>query len=275
MPYYAGSNDASRLRDIAMYMTRGKCGEASASILRDGKPLALKPKRVPLLPAMYSFAHDMPGETFRLLSKDVAYLKLSTVKAAEAAHYVESAAGTKALIIDIRNYPSEFMVFALGQSLVANETPFARFTSGDLANPGAFHWSEPERLTPGKPLYAGKIAILVDEGSQSQAEYTSMAFRASPRAIVVGSTTSGADGNVSQFALPGGLNTMISGIGVFYPDKKPTQRIGILPDFEVRPTIAGIRAGRDEVLEEALRQLLGKDVPAAEIQKMARPSAGN
>ena len=49
---------------------------------------------------------------------------------------------------------------------------------------------------------------------------------------------------------------MISGLGVFYPDKKPTQRIGIIPDVEVRPTIAGIRAGRDEVLEAALRQIL-------------------
>jgi len=275
MPYYTGSNDAARLRDIAMFMTRGKCGEASAGILRDGKPLALKPKRVPVPPQSMGFTHDLPGETFHLLSKDVAYLKLSTVKAADAAHYVESAAGTKALIIDIRNYPSEFMVFALGQLLVGNETPFARFTFGDLANPGAFHWTEPERLKPEKPMYTGKIAILVDEGSISQAEYTSMAFRASPRAIVVGSTTAGADGNVSGFALPGGLNTMISGIGVFYPDKKPTQRIGILPDFEVRPTIAGIRAGRDEVLEEALRQVLGNSVPAAEIEKMARPSAGN
>jgi C-terminal processing protease CtpA/Prc len=275
MPYYTGSNDAARLRDIAMFMTRGKCGDASASILRDGKPLAVKPKRVPVPPQSMDYAHDMPGETFHLLSKDVAYLKLSTVKAANAAHYIESGVGTKALIIDIRNYPSEFMVFALGQLLVGNETPFARFTVGDLSNPGAFHWTEPERLKPEKPLYAGKIAILVDEGSISQSEYTSMAFRASPRAIVVGSTTAGADGNVSRFALPGGLNTMISGIGVFYPDKKPTQRIGILPDFEVRPTIAGIRAGRDEVLEEALRQVLGNSVSAADIQKMAKPTTGN
>jgi hypothetical protein len=64
---------------------------------------------------------------------------------------------------------------------------------------------------------------------------------------------------------------MISGIGVFYPDKTPTQRIGIVPNVEVRPTIAGIRAGRDEVLEEAARQILGHDVPAAEIERMAKP----
>ena len=65
---------------------------------------------------------------------------------------------------------------------------------------------------------------------------------------------------------------MISGIGVFYPDKKPTQRVGILPDIEVKPTIAGIRAGRDEVLEQALRQILGTNVREDEILKLAKPN---
>jgi hypothetical protein len=214
-PYYTGSNDASIMHGIAMFMTRGKCGDASASILRDGKILALKPKRVPVPQESMGFTHDLPGETFRLLSKDVAYLKLSTVKAADATHYIQAASGTKALIIDIRNYPSEFMVFALGQKLVEKETAFVRFTTGDLSNPGAFYWGDPLSLAPEQPLYTGKVAILVDETSVSSSEYTAMAFRASPRAIVVGSTTAGADGNVSPFALPGGMQTMISGIGVF------------------------------------------------------------
>ena len=33
------------------------------------------------------------------------YLKLSSVKAVEADHYVQEASGTKGLIIDIRNHP--------------------------------------------------------------------------------------------------------------------------------------------------------------------------
>ena len=33
----------------------------------------------------------------------------------------------------------------------------------------------------------------------------------------------------------GDLVTHISGLGVYYPDGKPTQRIGIIPDIEVRP----------------------------------------
>ena len=270
--YYAASNEAARLRDIARQMTRGECGKATIRVNRDSAAMEISSERVPIeqLNAMAN-THDLPGETFRLLSKDVAYLKLSTVKADQAAKYIESAAGTKGLIIDIRNYPSEFMVFALGSLLVDQKTDFVRFTQGDLSNPGAFHFGLPLSLSPQQPHYPGKIVILVDEFTQSSAEYTTMAFRSSPRATVIGSTTAGADGNVSPIPLPGGFRSMISGIGVFYPDKKPTQRIGIIPNREVLPTIAGVRAGRDEVLEAAIREIVGKDVPAAQIEKMTKP----
>jgi len=57
---------------------------------------------------------------------------------------------------------------------------------------------------------------------------------------------------------------------VFYPDKKATQRVGIVADIEAKPTPQGIRDGRDEVLEVALRLILGPEVPAATIEQMAR-----
>ena len=79
-----------------------------------------------------------------------------------------------------------------------------------------------------------------------------MAYQVHPNASIVGSTTAGADGNVSQIVLPGGITTMISGIGVYYPNGRETQRIGIVPDIEVKPTIEGIKEGRDEVLEKAI-----------------------
>lgn len=80
-----------------------------------------------------------------------------------AARYVELANGTKGLIIDIRNYPSEFVVFALGALLVDKRTDFVRFTAADLSNPGAFHWTPALSLTPEQPHYKGKIVILIDE----------------------------------------------------------------------------------------------------------------
>lgn len=196
-----------------------------------------------------------------MLTDEVAYLKLSSVVAADAADYVRDARRAKVLVIDIRNSPSEFVVFALGEHLVGERTEFARPTRGDAANPGAFFWTDPIVLNPRRPHYSGRVVILIDEVTQSSAEYTAMAFRAAPGAIVVGSTTAGADGNLAAIPLPGGLEGSISGVGAFYSDRSPTQRIGIIPDLEVRPTIAGIRAGRDEVLDAAVSYALGREWP--------------
>ena len=100
-----------------------------------------------------------------------------------------------------------------------------------------------------------KIVILVDELTQSNVEYAAMAFRSAPGVLLVGSNTAGADGNTSEIVLPGDLQVRFTATGIFYPDRRPTQRIGLVPDVRVTPTIAGIAAGRDEVLEEAERQL--------------------
>jgi len=249
-PIYAASNEPTRLRDIARNMTRGSCGATSVVVNRGEMQMTLESNRVPMsaLDFSASFRHDLPGDTFQKLSDDIAYLKLSSVNAAESTNYIRSAEGTKGLIIDIRNYPSQFVVFTLGQLLVSESKQFVRFTIGDITNPGAFHWSGILSLIPQQPHYSGKVVILIDEVTQSQAEYTTMAFRTATDAIVIGSTTAGADGNVSTVPLPGGLSSYISGIGVFYPDRRPTQRIGILPDIQVTPTIEGnAQSGRSRL----------------------------
>jgi C-terminal processing protease CtpA/Prc len=150
-------------------------------------------------------------------------------------------------------------VYALGRHLVARPTAFARFSRGDQANPGAFVWTQPLVIEPAAPRYEGKVVVLLDEVSQSHAEFTAMAFRAAG-AFIVGSTTAGADGNMVRFPLPGGLRAAFSGLGAYYPDGRPTQRVGIVPDLVVHPTVEGIRAGRDEVLETALEAVLGRAV---------------
>lgn len=254
-PYYAASNEPTRLRDIAERMSTGACGRTQLKVRQASGVHEIFTSRLPRTRPRPQVTHDKAGDTFQLLTDDIAYIKLSTIKRGDIPGNMERAAHTKGLIIDIRNYPSDFVPFALGQYFVDRPTKFVRFTIGDLGNPGGFKWGEELTLSPQASRYSGKIMILVDETSQSQSEYTAMALRAGPRARVVGSTTAGADGNVSPIPLPGGLQSMISGIGVFYPDKRPTQRIGIIPDIEVRPTIAGLRAIRDDVLDAAINEI--------------------
>lgn len=102
--------------------------------------------------------------------------------------------------------------------------------------------------------FNGKIILLVNENTLSSSEFTAMFLRTN-KTIVIGSITSGADGNVSSIPLFGGIYTDISGIGIYYPDGRETQRIGIVPDIEVKPTIKGITEDKDELLDKAIEIL--------------------
>ena len=202
--FYADSNEAAFERDLARQITRGPCGETTVKVRREGREVVVKTARAPLSPQTPDY-HDLPGNAFRKLGNDVAYVKISALKRQDVKRYLDQAAGAKGLIIDLRDYPSDFSLFDLGQLLVTEPTPFVHFTGADLSNPGVFRWETELSLKPQEPHYGGKVVILVDEVTQSSAEYHAMAFRRAPGAKVVGSTAAGADGNVSQFPLPGGL----------------------------------------------------------------------
>lgn len=266
LPFVAASNQASRDVALSRALTLGECASARVVVDRDGVEHQLQVARVPVktLNSTRLYSHDRPGETFQLLSDKVAYLKLSSIRAADLPQMLDAAAATHGLIVDIRNYPGDFVPFLLGSRLVEKATAFARFTAPDTGNPGAFRWQAPMIIEPKGPSYAGNVIVLVDEMSISQSEYTAMALRAAPRVKVFGSMTAGADGNVSPIVLPGNFRTGISGIGVFYPNRKPTQRVGIVPDKIIEPTIVGVRAGRDEVLEAAVGELRSKEADVAE-----------
>ena len=139
---------------------------------------------------------------------------------------------------------------------MSSPTSFVKFSKGNINNPGEFTFTESLEIPPDDVTFKGKLIVIVNELSQSQAEYTAMAFKAGDNTTIIGSTTAGADGNVSTIFLPGGLRTMISGIGVNYPNGTETQRVGIIPDLEVKPTIKGIREGKDELLDAAIRIIL-------------------
>ena len=87
-------------------------------------------------------------------------------------------------------------------------TDFVQFSAGNLEQPGRFDMGTKLKVGTLNPDYfKGKIAILINETTQSQAEYTTMAFRVAPQAKVFGSTTAGADGNVSAILLPGKIRS--------------------------------------------------------------------
>lgn len=252
--YYPASNVPTRLRDMSANLLRSNAKEVeiefkSYNSETQAKTLKLYPKDSLNI---YSWYRKNEDKSYKMLDDNIGYITLQTIKQGDINKIKYEFSKTKGIIIDIRNYPSTFVPFSLGSYFVSVPTPFVKFTNGNVNNPGEFKFTNNIDIPRQGQAYKGKLVVLVNELSQSQAEYTAMAFRAGNNTTIIGSTTAGADGNVSTIMLPGGLRTMISGIGVYYPNGKETQRVGIIPDVEVKPTIQGIRQGKDELLEKAI-----------------------
>ncbi|MDD2386134.1 MAG: S41 family peptidase [Bacteroidales bacterium] len=200
---------------------------------------------------MYNY--QTPDTCFKLIDKKIAYIDNGTLQRKYLPELWKKTKNTKGLIIDLRNYPSDFPIYVLSSYLMPQSTPFVKFSKGSIERPGLFTYSSTNSVgKKNKKHYKGKIVIIINEITQSSSEFHAMAYIVHPNATVIGSTTAGADGDVSEFYLPGGLRTMISGIGIYYPDGTETQRVGIVPDIEIKPTIQGIKEGRDELLEKAI-----------------------
>jgi C-terminal processing protease CtpA/Prc len=256
-PITPASNEPAQLRNTANDLLRGPTPQVALVVRRAGREFPVTVGRVPIGQLNLGINYGTPdpkAPAWKLLPNNIGYLALGTIRTAELPDIMAKAQGTKGLIIDIRNYPAEYAVYALGKYLLKKPTAFVRFSGMDAGYPGVFRLSTLRYVKPGLgPAYPNKVVILVNELSQSQAEFTTMALRTAPRATVVGSITAGADGEVSDIVLPGNVRTRITGLGIYYPDGRETQRVGIVPDVEVKPTIKGIAEGRDEVLEKAVQ----------------------
>ena len=269
LPYISGSNLSSQLCKFSLEIMRGNSKSMNVTFKR-GNDVFSKDMACYRMnsPGFRNMVHkDKP--LYRLISKEknIGYIYLGSLSGG----IVPGFSNTKGLIIDLRCYPNGKMIkgYLNMHQLYHKPVKFVKFTSTNFLQPGLFTYSK-EYCTdvfkkissdcfPKTGFYKGRVIILVNELTQSHAEYMAMIYRCSPTATVIGSTTAGADGDVSFITFPGNIQTMMTGLGVYYPDGRETQRVGIVPDIVVGPTIKGIREGRDEVLEKGI-ELIEKNV---------------
>lgn len=256
MTYYPGSNNPARLREISSYILRSPNNEVfiqyATGVVTKTTNLTLYKRRELEWYDWFKFKNQ---KGIKLLSKDILYLNLAFLQENDYPLMEDHLKNVHNVIIDVRNYPN-FLMYSLLPYFQTTKKPFAIFAHRNVNNPGEFNWTKSVRIYGNKNPFTGKVIVLANEVTQSLGEFTVMAFKATGNATLMGSQTAGADGKLTDIFLPGGLKTRISGFGVYYPNKSATQRIGIVPDIEVKPTINGIKEGRDEILEKAIEMIV-------------------
>jgi C-terminal processing protease CtpA/Prc len=241
-------NEPTQLREIARRLLWGNTSQVRLRVQRAGQSLAITVPRSLNSTLLRAQTMQPVDSSFGRVRSTIGYVHLGRIKAAQLPQLRQSLGRTKGIIIDMRAYPSDQVFFELIALFQDQPRPFAADIAPDLTYPGRFK-ALPKVIAPpgGEPPYTGRLLLLVNEETQSTAEFLAMALRTTPRALIVGSTTAGTDGDIAEVVLPGNVRLRMTTVGVYYADGRETQQVGIVPDVVVKPTIVGIREGRDEV----------------------------
>jgi C-terminal processing protease CtpA/Prc len=199
----------------------------------------------------------------QVLPSGYGYVDLARLQAGEVDKMFETIKNTPAVIFDMRGYPNG-TGWPIAPRLTEKRQPVAALFSRPLLEATALSDTEtagasytfsqrlPERRGD---VYRGKVVMLINEDAISQAEHTCMFFEAATDVTFVGTPTTGANGDVTFMVLPGNLAVSFTGHDVRHADGRQLQRVGIQPTVKAAPTIGGVVAGRDEILEAAVKHL--------------------
>ncbi len=247
------------------FWLNGEPGTDVTLTLRD-RENGVKEVRVRRAPVAWR-SRERTCEIVQVLPGDVGYVDLDGLMPEGVDAMFEKIRNTRAIIFDMRGYPQGTAWLIAPRLTDRRNVAAARFRRplalapegmwGDVTTLDAA-WDFLQYLPESdKWKYHGQTVMLIDERTMSQAEHAGLFLEAADGTKFIGSRSAGADGDVTNITVPGGIVISFSGQAIRHADGRPVQRVGLIPDIEVKPTIAGIRAGRDEVLERALEYLVG------------------
>jgi C-terminal processing protease CtpA/Prc len=263
--YIAASTPQSLDRRVMQFWLNGEPGTDVTLTLRDrGNSV----RDVRLRRARDAWrGRERACEVVQVLPGDIGYVDLDGLLPEGVDAMFEKLKNTRAIIFDMRGYPRGTAWLIAPRLTDRKNVAAARFRRPLALAPEGM-WGDVATLDAGWDFlqylpesdnwkYRGRTVMLIDERTISQAEHAGLFLEAANGTKFVGSRSAGADGDVTNITVPGGIVVSFSGQGVLHADGRQLQRVGLIPDIEVKPTIAGIRAGRDEVLERAFEYLVG------------------
>ncbi len=166
----------------------------------------------------------------------------------------------KGVIFDLRGYPGSagsMLLPYLSDSPLKSASwnvPVLTMPDFERVKFETSNWN----LPPQKPRLPGEVAFLTGGGAISYAESCMGIVEAYRLGEIVGAATAGSNGNVAVVKLPARYTLSFTGMKVLKHDGSRHHGVGIQPTVPVEPTVEGLAAGRDEVLDKAVEVLKAK-----------------
>lgn len=243
------SNEVVTNGSIDAQLLFGSTDTFNLKIERNGIEIDIEVRRYP-----YETYWDYKTETVHpsIVKNNYAYVNLEQVSStSQIDSIMEIAVEKDAIIIDLRTNPMLEFDHLAKYFVSESHTGFQAYEPS-LIDRGVF---KPAIITTTKleqrERFNGRIILIVNEYTQSFGESIAMFFQAMPNTVVVGSKTSGANGNTAKIMLPGNFSAKFSNIIIEYPDGQQSQKNGIKLDHSVTLKIEDVVAGRDPYMDMA------------------------
>jgi C-terminal processing protease CtpA/Prc len=115
-----------------------------------------------------------------------------------------------------------------------------------------YDWETDTVAPAAEPRYRGPVYVLTSPWTCSAAEDFLIPVRAAKRVTIVGEPSCGSTGQPLEFSIYGATARVCTKWDRF-PDGTEFVGVGVVPDIKAAPTKEDVAAGRDAVLETALR----------------------
>ncbi|HEX7706132.1 MAG TPA: S41 family peptidase [Thermoanaerobaculia bacterium] len=202
-------------------------------------------------PLVASFSEVRPG---------IVYVDLSAVDMLDIESAMPKLTTARGIVFDLRGYPKDnhdVLRHLSGTSLQSARFQIARRIYPDQKRLVGYDESGRWNLEPLEPRLAARVVFLTGGGAISYAESVMGIVEHYRLGTIVGGATAGANGNINAIPLPGGFHIAYTGMRVVKHDGSQHHLVGIQPDIAVERTVAGVRAGKDEVLERGIAVIDG------------------
>ncbi|NMO18804.1 S41 family peptidase [Pyxidicoccus fallax] len=274
MPYFSWSTPQDKLsRAYERFLLDGPVDAAVKVGFKDARG-ALRELELPRMGVQARSAalpNAAPFE-WKLLPGNIAYVVLRgfgddrPAEAFEASF--EQLSKADALILDIRDHGGGNTSVGLRILSTLTDKPFATTAWRTREYRPAYRaWGRGERSFRGEPKqvppsgrfhYAKPVVMLTSPRTYSAGEDFAVVFDAMKRGTLIGEPTGGSTGQPLMISLPGGGSARICTKRDTYPDGREYVGVGVIPQVKVTPRLSDFRAGRDTVLDAAVRLLREK-----------------
>lgn len=197
------------------------------------------------------------------LASDIGYVNLAKTMPADIANTITKLRNKKAVVLDLRNYPQSwdgwFQTLPYFAGRAISSAPMYHHYANHPESALKYRLRLPQTAPAQSPRLNQPVVILSSRYSVSQNEHA-LAYAQNAGIPVMGETTFGINGEITQYQLFGGANNggisgIFTGMEVTQHDGSAMIGVGIQPDLPAPLTIEGIRQQRDVQLDAAVQYL--------------------